>query len=288
MTISAKIIVDSVSPQGIRLTTMQITLHRYVLAEFNTHRMFSRNFRSSRAVPVAKLLHEVHTNPAMPIHWGKNQPGMQAHEDLHPDAREEGMAAWKRASGMAADMAEHMAQYGVHKQVANRVIEPYLYVHGIVTATDYANFYALRRHPDAQPEMKALADAMWDAQQASKPTLLQPGQWHLPYVEGFDLEALAQGLTTSETLKKVSVARVARVSYNNHDGSAPDIVKDIDLHDSLLSAGHMSPFEHQATPDAFQIGHDSFDRTWLHPEQHGNLVGWCQYRKSLPNEWVPG
>lgn len=301
MTIAAKIIADSISPDGIRLTTMQITLHRYVLAEFNTHRQFSRNFRSSRAVPVAKLLGEVRVNPAMPVAWLKNRPGMQASEPMSADEEARAREEWLRAANDAADHAERLAELGLHKQWANRGLEPYLYVHGVVTATEWANFYALRRHPDAQPEMKALADAMWEAQQASEPKPLRPGEWHLPYVRvdnlrdlrlryGYDYPGPLARTVDQETVVneavRVSVARCARVSYLTHEGKTPSVEDDLRLYDRLVGSVplHASPAEHQATPDAFEPEYPI--ARWAHPELHANLVGWVQHRRTLPNESV--
>jgi hypothetical protein len=296
VTIYAKVIADSVSAQGIRLTTMQITLHRYVLSEFNTHRMFSRNFRSSRAVPVKKLLEEVRTNPAMPVAWLKNKPGMQATEPMTQEEEANARGFWMKGARHAAGIAELLSVTGLHKQWANRGLEPYLYVHGVVTATDYANFYALRRHEDAQPEMKVLADAMWEAQEGSTPELLQPGQWHLPYITAADYadtqtdwdEMLATGDDGLSKRVKVSVARCARVSYLTHDNRSPSVAEDLKLYDRLVGSTplHASPAEHQATPDTAWWGAADLGWDWKNPHLHGNLNGWISHRKTLPNECV--
>ncbi len=295
MTISAIVVADSISPQGIRLTTMQITLHRYVLAEFNTHRQFSRNFRSSRAVPVAKLLREVRENPAEPVAWLRNKPGMQGTDPMTLEEEAFAQACWRKAAVDAAFHAERLATLGLHKQWANRGLEPYLYVHGVVTSTEWANFLALRRHPDAQPEMKVLADAMWEAREASTPTSLVPGEWHLPYVYlARDAELLLtrpKGDSTSwgewfgGLLRKISVARCARVSYLTHEGKTPNVEEDLKLYDRLVGSVplHASPAEHQATPDEMP---EYPGDAWLHSRQHGNLRGWRQFRKMLPNECV--
>ncbi len=296
--ISATMILDSVSPQGHRLRTFQICAHRFILAEINTHRALSRNYRSSRAVPVAKLLEEVRTNPAMPVAWLKNKPGMQATEPMTIDEEKLTRWEWKVAANTAARHADRLGNMGLHKQWTNRVIEPFLMVHGVISGTDFNNFYALRRHQDAQPEFKALADAMWECEQASTPKLLSPGQWHLPYVTDADYDAYnvdpldpldgdPDGIDLSFVMKH-SVARIARVSYSNHDGTAPDLAKDLKLHDMLLASGHMSPFEHQATPDT-TIDTGCFGvHGWEHQKQHGNLTGFRQYRKMISNEHVPG
>jgi thymidylate synthase ThyX len=229
MTISATIVADSISDQGIRLTTMHLVYQRYLLPELNTHRVFSRNTRSERAVPTAILLKEVRENPAMPIHWGKNQPGMQAAEELEADSAETARAQWGAAAMDAADWAEELLRTGAHKQIVNRIISPFTWAHTLVSSTDWANFYALRRHPDAQPEIRALADAMWDAQQGSTPRPLKRGQWHTPYVEPDEIEQIfGSDLCTYDKngyrrfILPLSVARCARISYKPFDGS-PDI-----------------------------------------------------------------
>lgn len=298
MTISAQVIADSISPEGIRLTTFQVNCHRFILPEVNTHRMFSRNWASSRAIPTKKLIEMVGTNPAMPVHWGKNQPGMQAHEELADLPKFEARVLWREAAAEAAIYAQKLASLGAHKQLVNRVLEPYLWVRGVITATDSANFYALRRHEDAQPEIKALADAMWSVQQASNPILLQPGEWHVPYHEDGtwfpdgdrDGEVCDRfGHTLEEALKN-SVASCGRVSYLTHDGRQASMEENIALCDRLLKRNplHASPAEHQATPDIrTTLQNDSY-YVWDHPQQHGNLKGWRQYRKTLANEYVAG
>ena len=85
MTTFAKIIADSISETGERLTTVQVKFHRYILSEVNTHRVFSRNYSSSRAIPISKLIEQVRKDPAMPVYWGKNKAGMQAEQKLSGD-----------------------------------------------------------------------------------------------------------------------------------------------------------------------------------------------------------
>jgi thymidylate synthase ThyX len=283
MSISAKIIADSISSEGIRLTSFEITCHRWILAEINTHRALSRNYRSSRAVPVTKLIQEVRTNPAMPVAWLKNKPGMVAIEPMTLNEAEIAQYTWESAANDAADRAQALNNLGLHKQWVNRILEPYLYVHGVISGTDWNNFFALRRAADAQPEFKVLADAMWEAKEASTPQYLSPNQWHLPYVSDDELFNFHPELLTEEgnepSCIKLSVARVARVSIKPFDMDTIDVAKDLELYERLLAQRHMSPFEHQATPDAY-LGHES--------GLYGNFTGWVQYRKTLPNEHIPG
>lgn len=304
MSISAKVICDNISPQDIRLTTMQLRYPKFIHGEFMTHRVFSRNASSSRAIPVERLIQDVLDDPAMPVFWGKNRPGMQAVEEMDDYEREQAELRWLAARDEAVLHARHLADMGAHKQIVNRIIEPWCHINVVVTATEWANFYALRRHPDAQPEMKALADAMWEAQRASEPRPLQPGEWHLPYVSSRDTTDIAA--YDPYVYRKLSVARCARVSYLTHEGKTPSVQDDLRLYDRLVGSVplHASPAEHQATPDVWRDDRVVSSDTWLHvgtvdlmtdyatvrgyahPEQHGNLYGWRQYRKFLPNEAV--
>ena len=271
--IDAKIIADSVSPEGKRITTLQVKFHRFILPEFNTHRVFSRNFSSSRAIPTKKLLEQVRNEPAMPVHWGANQPGMQAERELEGDELKNAKFAWTRAAESAALMAETMSDLGAHKQIVNRIIEPYLWANGIVTSTEWDNWFELRAHPDAQPEIHELALRMQDAMAASTPRKLQYGEWHLPYITEEEMndpfyEIEANKL--SNMLAKISAARCCRVSYLKHDGSKANKDEDLALFMRLAGAEplHASPLEHQATPSTYNEKH-----LW------GNFFGWTQYRK---------
>lgn len=264
MTITAKIIQDSVSFEGIRLTTMELQYPRFIHAEFMTHRVFSRNASSSRAIPVKRMVLDVIQDTASPLHWGKNQPGMQAEDTIEND--EEAAEIWHRAGIDAVFHAEELNNLGVHKQIVNRIIEPFAHIRVIVTATEWDNFFALRLHKDAQPEIQALACSMREAMDNSDPLLVDIGEWHKPYAKH------------DEPLG-ASVARCARVSYNNHDGSSPDLDKDKMLAAKLATSGHWSPFEHQATPiqskeDATHM--DSKGTLWS-----ANFRGWIQYRQIL-------
>jgi len=307
---SATVIEHSVSPAAdIRLPTMELVYPRFIHAEVKTHRQIridspnvdgmevldevgfmddpnlSRNASSSRAIPSAILIKMVRENPVKPIHWGKNQKGMQASEELGETAQGYVEDWWLRAANVAADCAEAMANFGAHKQIVNRILEPFLPIRVVVTATEWANFFALRRHADAQPEIRHLADLMWEALRASTPRLLVPGEWHLPYV--LDEEIALYGGRTDPTgvLRKISAARCARVSYRTHDGLLPRLQEDLDLYHRLVGSApiHASPTEHQATPDEMQVGHPSgFQRSHL----HGNLVGFIQARKLIANECI--
>lgn len=292
MTIKATIIADSIA-NGIRLTTLELEYPRFIHSQMMTHRMFSRNASSSRAIPVEKIISQVEKNPAIPISWGKNKPGMQAGEELSNVEQQYARLDWISALEEAAYRAESLAETGVHKQIVNRLLEPFSHIKVIVTATEWDNFFKLRLHEDSQPEIQELARVMLSALKASKPQELNLGEWHLPYVSWEEIETWwfsgenPTNLGLFEVAVKCSVARCARVSYNNHDNSTPDIEKDIKLADKLLAAGHMSCFEHQATPLKKTIGEGWWLETGVtHLDIYGgywsnNFRGWKQYRALL-------
>ena len=249
---SAKILADSVNPSGDRLTTFEIKLHRYVLAEFNTHRVNSRNFQSSRACPVEKMIANILKEDEMvyPLHWGRKQKGMVADLEIDEADQLEAIAIWDEAREAMVGFTRRLLEIDVHKQVANRLLEPFMAITGIVTATDYSNFFAQRCHPDSQPEIRALADAMKLAYDASEPERLSAGQWHRPFwnINDCDKVVISFGSDNATAIaNKVATGRCARVSFLNHNGDR-SILNDIALHDRLLSSkpAHLSPFEHTA------------------------------------------
>lgn len=281
----AKVILDSISPEGIRLTTVQVRFWRPMLPELNTHRAISKNAGSSRARPSKAIIDQVRNDPWGPIHWGKNQAGMQAREELPLDLDRIAKSIWRRAAEDASHDAESMLSLGAHKQIVNRLLEPYTYVDVLLTATDWANFFALRLHEDAQPEMQDLAQAIKGAIDASEPELLHPGEWHLPYVQEWEWELFwGTDSYSLDDLKRLSVSRCAKISYTAFDGTVEPIEKELARYSRLMESQpcHSSPSEHQATPD------DGVRGEWHSPHLHGNLYGWIQLRKTLPNEYVPG
>jgi hypothetical protein len=269
-TISAVVIEDSVSQTNPlqRIRTLVLTYPRFIHSEFMTHRVFSRNASSSRAIPVKKVLEEVWNNPATPIHWGANRSGMQAKEELKGLRRAVARFIWGLASKLACLCAWCMMKIGLHKQAANRILEPFQHIRVICTATEWDNFFQLRRHPDAQPEIQELANKMYEAMEYSKPRVISEDstgndRWHLPFVTSRERIWLS-----TEDCIKASVARCARVSYLNHDKTEPSLEKDRELFERLMGCvpEHASPSEHQARLAG--------------PEEHsGNLRGWAQYRK---------
>jgi thymidylate synthase ThyX len=248
---------------------MEVTFPRIILAEFNTHRAFSRNSASSRAIPVEKMIERVLDDPFVPVHFGKNQKGMQAKEEVGEAESEEARRIWLEASREAAERAKTLSSLGIHKQVVNRLLEPFLWHTVIVTATQWSNFFALRCHPDAEPHMEKIARMMQEEYRKSEPV---KREWHIPYISGEEEEEL-----DVQAMLDISVGRCARVSYLTHDG-VRDIGKDIELCQKLLKSGHWSPFEHQARDLMYTRNHAP------NVNLCGNFNGWIQHRKMFVNE----
>ena len=250
----ANVIADSVNELGDRLTTMVIQFHRFILPEVNTHRMLSKNTSSSRAIPVNKLLEQVEEIEAYPLFWGANCKGMSAKQELSEQDQRKAKMIWRHARLMAITQVKALmaiGESGVHKQTANRLLEPFLTTTMIISGTNqpsgWQNLFNQRCHEDAQPEFRALAIAMRDAYDASEPMQLNAGDWHLPFIDFADDDMAVRGWVNSKDFIKVAVGRCARVSYLNHNGDR-DSDADIALHDRLLTSKppHLSPFEHVA------------------------------------------
>jgi thymidylate synthase ThyX len=207
----AKILADSVSPAGVRLTTLQITFPRIILAELSRHRMFSLSVASSRAIPVKKRIEAVINDPFIPEEFGRNQKGMQAGEMLPLSVGQQAAEIWKQQLVSATYTARTLDLLNVHKQWANRVLEPFSWCTAVITATEFNNFFHLRCHPDAQPEFQKLAGMMRDVMEASTPQTVVSPDWHLPYTDPH-----AWFVPGNKHAALVSAARCARVSYLNH------------------------------------------------------------------------
>jgi thymidylate synthase ThyX len=285
--IEVEVIADSISQRGDRITTIQGICPRFIWAEVLTHRVFSRNAQSNRAIPVSRIISDIQDSPVYPLHWGANQAGMQAYEEVDLDLQHDSRVVWGVALDDAIAHAEQLYDFGIHKQIANRLLEPFQHIRFIITATEWSNFFNLRLAPDAEPHIRKLAETLQDALRASKPIQLLPGEWHLPYITAEDMGAAVTGEFESidmQVLLEASVARCARVSYNNHDNSKPDIEKDRKLFAELLKAGHLSPFEHQAIPMLDQG--NQWEVGVTHKDRHeaywsGNFRGFRQYRQII-------
>ena len=311
--IDATIIADSKNEHGQRITSFICTFPRIVLAEFNTHRMLSRNSASSRAVPFNKMLKQIKERPFIPIKWMKDHKGMQGNEYFTSDdkiANENGKfpapymleKQWLKARDSAILRAKKLSHDGLTKQIVNRLLEPFKWHTVICTATDYQNFFALRAHEAAEIHIQKLAFMMLEEYNNSEPKQLKAGQWHIPFGDSFDQERLDQAFEyhygfdadwSQEDIEhmfeklevKIATARCARVSYENFEGG-DDYQKDIDLHDRLASMGHMSPMEHCGR----SMSREEYLSYGIETPKGGEN-GWCknfhgfvQYRSLFENE----
>lgn len=301
---------------GRKVYTLHLRYPRVIHGEMMAHRVFNRNARSSRAVPIMTLLAEIRSSAFIPWHWTGKKAGMQgvpgwqekvlvkgaAALHVDNDVPVDNEAAWLWGRDMMCDLAESFADAGYHKQVANRLVEPWMWMDLLVTSVHWANFLHLRDHPDAEPHIRDLAVLVGKALDAAQCEDLTPGEWHLPYIFTPDWEeARARFGSLSaqiEWLKKISAARCARISYAPFDGD-PSYEREIERFEMLVGndAVHASPLEHQCTPDRHMVIETSYwDGEDLvrdvsitgggHPELHGSLTGFIQFRKTVPNEAV--
>lgn len=332
--IEVQIIADSISKAGDRVTTFELTYPRIIHAEFMTHRVFTRNAMSSRAVPVKRMVEIIQSCLAMPVRFGANQPGMQdkglEHEALVTVNQGNfikemtGREAWEFAANQMGSLALAFDAAGYHKQVCNRLIEPFQMMKTVMTATELNNFWWLRVDADADPTIDELSKVMKEAFDNSMPEELQPGQWHTPYVEHFCENVGTEGddkwvfagyyvegedghkvILDVEEAKAISASCCAQVSYRRLDNTKE---KALDIYGRLLSGRkvHASPFEHQCSPIKETIDESwkddytncPFDPyTWEEGITHvdrqgnlwsGNLKGFIQHRQLLKNNVAVG
>ena len=311
-----QLIKDSIA-NGIRLPTFILEYPRFIHSEIMTHRMFSRNAASSRAIPTSAIIQNIRDNPAEAVWWGKNMSGMQAKEALSGWRLKLAKLVWASARECAILGARLFNRIGLHKQLANRILEPFQNIRVVVTATEWNNFFTLRDHPDAQPEFAALARMMKEAMDASTPTVLQPGEWHIPYVvkgttaEGNDCWfTQANGKTsvrfyTLEEALMISASMAAQESYRKSD---PSLEKAKKIFAQLIggAVSHSSPFEHSAmamgqtcwVPSPKGLNGQGYKymietKGITHMDRagnywSGNLRGYIQYRQLIPNHDVKG
>jgi hypothetical protein len=304
-TISAKTILRSrnASAPNKVLSTLLLRYPRFIHAEFMTHRCMSRNAASSRAIPVKKMIDDILADTAMPIHWGAAQKGMQADQECsHPvnlfEARHgvgnywaEPQYAWVRARDNAIEVARAFDAAGYHKQVINRLLEPFLHITVLVSSTEWDNFLELRDHKDAEPHIQMLAREIRKClEDESTVQTLEPGQWHLPFVDDdLDFREVDGTVGSLDDHIKLSVARCASTSYKTTDGFDMTLERAVAIYDKLHTKPfHASPFEHVAQADEFEDLAYHFERPafktaacWKHSEEHGNFVGFRQLRRQI-------
>lgn len=282
--ISAKVIEDSLSPSGIRLTTLELEFPRYILAEFGTHRVFSRNTSSSRAIPTKKLIDSAMEKFVEPVRYGINKSGMQPSLDnLEGEALAEARQIWMDMAEYVVKGCRRLAEIGLHKQWASRPLEWFTTVRLVASATDFRGFFNLRDHFEAQDEIHYLTHEMINAMNNSTPILRAANEWHLPYVTEEE-----RGILSIDDAVKVSASRCARTSYKTQHGVTSTLEEDIalfnrlrhddskpfDIHEDIF---HASPTEHPCIPAEIE------------PYMPSNMRGWNQLRKFIENNMqIPG
>lgn len=300
MTISAKVIAASVSASGVTAYTLELEYPRFIHAELMTHRVFSRNSASSRAIPIKTMNELIKSNPAMPIHWGRNQAGMQAKEELSGKALIAAQKVWENACNDAICHSDALSSLGAHKQIANRVTEPYQHMKVVLTSTEWNNWDWLRKHTDAQPEIHELANVVYDVRMSVYPIALRENEWHLPYVNvqycgsdtGPDQEYYDENgkLITLEEALMISASCCAQTSYRKADGT---LEKAETIFKRLVESEpcHASPIEHQLMSYNIDIV-NKLKFNWPEGVTHidkdlklwsGNIRGFIQYRQLIPN-----
>ena len=305
--ISAKVICDSLSEAGVRLTTFEVEAPRIILAEINTHNAISKNCSSTRAITLKKAIEQVQENGFTPLYWGKKKAGMSASEET--DDIDFVSQIWDASKQSMIHRVEILDQEELHKQITGRLLEPFQMIKQVLTATDFDNFFNLRIHPTAQPEILMLAYKMYKALESSNPFELKSGEYHLPYVDRWRNEDGELHYSTEneygdnvwldlDSAIKISGSCVAQVSYRNTDMS---LDKAENIFDRLIQADvlHASVFEHLGTPikpKYKELGcvrvNCSESESWEEGITHrhrqgdlcsGNLRGWIQYRHLLPS-----
>lgn len=308
--ITAKVVADSISEQGIRITTLEVEAPRIILAEINTHNAISKNCSSTRAITLKKAIQQIRYNGFEPLYLGKKQSGMSAQTEISVESKLHALYLWGEAKDEMIHIVERLDdECQLHKQITGRLLESFQMVKQVLTATDWDNFFNLRIHPDAQPEILMVAYKIYKAMEASEPCLLQAGEWHLPYVQKDDKFGYIadQTILTLEEALKYSASRCASVSYRTEEMT---FEKAEEIFSRLLEADvlHSSPAEHQATPVSGSVfsrdSHCMTDNirnslnlkyepiTWqkgiTHINRQGELCsanfrGWIQHRHTLTN-----
>lgn len=291
---SAKVLKHSISPSGVSIMSMELEFPRFILAEFNTHRMFSRNTASSRAIPIETMIKLCEENPVIPVYWGEKNPGMSAIKEV--DNISEFKDLWLESLRSQIEYVKRLNDKKLHKQLVNRLIESWSWSKTVVTSTEWNNFFWLRNHKDAQPEFKFLAEEIYKEYSNSTPTALKYDEWHLPYVDSARNEYGALEYYDSfgniiplDDAKIISAACCAQVSYRKLDDS---LEKCKSIYDKLINSypPHCSPVEHQATPiNLGNLNSMREESAITHMTRDGmlwsaNLRGWVQFRKTIPNE----
>ena len=243
---------------GRKLITFEAFFPRPILAEQNTHRKFSRNTGSSRAIPVIRMLLALMKVPFIPLFWGANKAGMQSAETMPKWKALIAHFLWRSHAWFTYLIVFLLGKLGLHKQWTNRLLEPHTYVRQVVTTSDLENYFSLRLHDAAQPEIILLAIMLKEQVDLLEKTngyrkvsandvKANAWNWHLPYITEDERHIYRHH---PFFLAKLSAARCARTSYLTQEGVVPNPEKEIITFKKLAESQpiHASPLEHQAYP----------------------------------------
>ena len=307
--IVARVVAKSVSDWGKEIVTWEYEAPKCILAELNTHGMLAKNAQSSRAVPVKSVINAVRNSPVVPVHWGSNQAGMVAGEEIDTPIMFMGTSidretAWEVWANINCTMANAFNEAGYHKQIVNRPLEAFTMVRGVITATEFHNFFHLRYHPHADPYIQELAKCMWEAYELAEAEVLAPNEWHTPYVEHdrvdgklmyfiYDEDGTKKYIDEGYSVRVSSVA-CGQVSFRKHDTTE----ETVDRVWTRLMEGdiiHASVTEHQAK--ALSYGAVGLNYLRIEGVTHidtnldpwsAKFKGWIMHRKLIPNEGFNG
>jgi hypothetical protein len=322
-TITAKHILSSVGAEAPPIRSLQLRYPLVIHAELMTHRVFSRNARSSRAVPVARMIEEVMTDPYIPLVWDRNQKGMQGADgdwnetvwlrsadrpDLQTPDDYNRRDAWLWARDRAVEAAKGFADAEYSKQICNRLLAPFLHIDVLVTSTNFSNWEALRIHPAAEPHIRMLAEAMRDCIKAAPPPdKLGEGIWHLPYITPQDWIAARERAHArigkrpwSMTVGEWMTHKAPFFRQAEEELRKISVARCAQISYIPFSEGANAAEKEIAKHDMLaENGHWSpFEHqatpdapyslapfSWRNPHLHGNLTGWCQLRKFYKGEY---
>lgn len=313
----ARKLADSISLDGVRVTTIEATFPRFILAEINTHRVFSRNSASSRAIPPERIIERIWADPFIPETFNQRVKGMGVGKKLDEKAQAKCIDAWITARDASIRSAHELIRADVDKSRINRLLEPWMWHTAIITSTEWENFFALRC-PDgdkidfdfpAQPEFQQIAILMRAAMDVGSATVLQDGEWHRPMVDvnvdGDEIYKAFKGENDAfytDALNRLASRRLARVSFDKHT-EAELVAASIDKAGQLVGSGHFSPTEHVCRPlteedirdpergakimvPASEVVEQDGNLWTPNPATawSGNLRGFWQYRKEFAHE----
>lgn len=250
-----KVLLDSVNPYtNVRLTTLHCVYPQFIHQQVLTHRMFSRNSSSLRAISFDRASEEFEI--VYPT-WTEEKKGMQGNIITDEDKQDLASSYVDCMYNDVRHWCKKLESLGVHHQDINNYLRPFQNIHTVITATDFENFFQQRLHESTKPDMQRLAQLIYTALEESKP---EENCHHAPM-----LNDLWDSTFSNEQLYLISAARLARISYFKWQD---DPQKDLELAKKLIENNHPSPFEHIAFAQQDN-------------EYYGNFKSWKQLRHIL-------